>query len=135
MLVYIAAPFSYKDDLKSFRAELEERRIEVTSRWLDECAAPTATLDQFPDDYHLDTTNTDINDINRCNVLVLFTIDPLGPPKPRGGRHWETGYAYAKGKEIVIIGPRENIFHYLPDVKVFSTKTEALYYLYKRSLN
>ncbi len=32
----------------------------------------------------------------------------------RGGRHVEAGYALAKGKYLVLVGPRENVFYSLP---------------------
>ena len=75
-----------------------------------------------------------VRDIEQADLLAIFTIDPLGPAKPRGGRHWETGFARGLGKEVVVIGPRENIFHFLPEVKQFDSKEDAKQYLYSRSI-
>jgi hypothetical protein len=43
----------------------------------------------------------------------------------KGGRHVEFGLAVAAGKRLVVIGPRENVFHCLPGVSVV-TDIEAL---------
>lgn len=135
MKCYVAAPFSWKDEIKKYTLELEALGIESTASWVYEEAEPNSTLDQFPEEQHREIAAIDVRDINRADIVVVFTIDPLGPPLPRGGRHWETGYAYGRGKEVVVVGPYENIFHYLGDVKRFDTKKAATDYLYQRSLN
>ena len=135
MRVYLAGPFSWKDALKTYSLELNEMGIEVTSSWLDEEASPDSTLDQFSTEHNQKIANIDVADIERADVVAVFTINPLGPPKPRGGRHWETGYAQGRGKEVIIIGPKENIFHYLDNVKQFDGRLEAKQYLYRRSVN
>jgi hypothetical protein len=38
-----------------------------------------------------------------------------------GGRHVEFGYGMAKGKRLVLIGERENVFHDHPSVEVYPT--------------
>jgi hypothetical protein len=50
----------------------------------------------------------------RCEILIAFT------QKPRtvltcGGRHFEAGYAHSRGAQILLVGPRENIFYQLAD--------------------
>ncbi len=135
MRCYVGGPYSWREKIREFIVELETLGIESTTSWIYETAALNATLDQFTDEENQKTAEVDIEDIKRANVVVVFTIDPLGPPKPRGGRHWETGYAYALGKEIVLVGPMENIFSYLPEIKVFASPKLAKAYLYKRSLN
>jgi len=132
---YLSGPYSWREKIKAFEAELIALGIESTASWLYETAPPEATLDQFTDEQNRETAEVDIVDIRFSHVVVVFTVDPLGPAPPRGGRHWETGYAYAEGKEIVIIGPRENVFSYLGDIKVFATPQLAKRYLHKRSLN
>lgn len=135
MRVYLAGPYSWQKEIKKFALELVALGIESTASWLYESASPNSTLNQFPDSEHQEHALDDMRDIDRADVVAVFTIDPLGPPKPRGGRHWETGYAYGRGKEVVVVGPKENLFHYLETVKQFDTKEQAKDYLYKRSLN
>ena len=44
----------------------------------------------------------------------------------RGGRHVEFGLALAAGKRLCIVGPRENIFHFLPRVEVFRSTDDLV---------
>jgi nucleoside 2-deoxyribosyltransferase len=133
--IYAAGPYSWRDRIKEFILDLVADGIDSTTSWIYEDAAPDSTLDQFTDEQNCFTAEVDIEDIKRADVVVVFTVDPLDAPLPRGGRHWETGFAYALGKEIVLLGPRENIFSYLPTVKQFNSQKEAKEYLYRRSLN
>lgn len=59
---------------------------------------------------------------------MKLTLRPSqsAPWAARGGRHVEFGVAVASCKRLVVIGPRENIFHHLPRVEVFPTLGEWL---------
>jgi hypothetical protein len=89
----------------------------------------------------------DLEDVLRCDVLVAFTDGPRivceqcegtgrlecdgqpydcyvckgtgGDPRPwqRGGRHVEFGLALAWSKHLIVAGPREHVFHWLPQVR------------------
>ena len=50
-------------------------------------------------------------------MLVSFTGDGGGG---KGGRHVEHGYAMALGKRIVVVGPREHVFHTDPATEVYA---------------
>lgn len=125
LAVYLAARYSRRDEIKQKAVELETLGITVTAQWLDESAAPTATLADIGEDYSTAVAKKDIYDIDRADVLVLFSEDPI-VPHVRGGRHFETGYAYAKGKVTIVLGPKENVFHYLPNVIVRETWNELV---------
>lgn len=60
---------------------------------------------------------SDLADIDAADVVLVFTEHP----STSGGFHVETGYALAKGKRVVIIGERINLFHHLPQVQVYPT--------------
>jgi nucleoside 2-deoxyribosyltransferase len=114
MKVYLASWFSSKDERKKQAQELRALGIGVTSRWLEETAKPNSDLKDFDDEYLRTTATMDIDDIRDADVFVLFTVDPNdGPCYRRGGRHWETGFACGVGKPILLVGPKENIFHHL----------------------
>lgn len=100
-----------RDELHTFN------NIHVNSRWLEEKCAPTVTIHDFEPSGLLAPALDDIEDIKACDAFVLFTVDGETPTK-RGGRHWESGFAYGIGKPIIVCGPRENIFHFLPDITV-----------------
>lgn len=75
-----------------------------------------------------DVAHLDLDDVNRADALVLYT-EPYGTPVPGGGRHVEFGYAFGRGKHMVIVGPHENIFHWHQDVAVFPRTEYAIRYL------
>jgi len=109
--VYIAALFSR-------RAEMEERAnlltrcgFDVVARWVYG-GEDGLTREQI--------ALLDIEDVDKADIVVSFT-HPHGTVTPGGGRHVEFGYALAKGKKVVLIGDRENIFHHHPAVEVHST--------------
>jgi hypothetical protein len=51
--------------------------------------------------------------LHKAATLISFTD---GAPA-RGGRHVEFGMAYAWGKRLIVVGPREHVFHALPLVE------------------
>ena len=42
------------------------------------------------------------------------------------GHHVEFGYALAQGKRIILVGHRENVFNYLPEIEFVETWPQAL---------
>lgn len=108
--VYLAARFGRRAEMTKKRFDLRVMGIEVTSRWLEE-----------PDEHHdMDFTtgeatvlkDADFADIDRADTLILFTEAPPFPTTlaSRGGRFVEFGYALARGKRVVVVGPVENLF-------------------------
>jgi hypothetical protein len=60
-----------------------------------------------------------------ADAVIIFTEIP-NTILATGGRHVEFGLALAQGKRVIIVGPRENVFHYLlPDSQVFATWNKA----------
>ena len=51
-------------------------------------------------------------------MIVSFTESPRSVSS-RGGRHVEFGLGLAWNKIVVVVGPRENVFHCLSDVYQF----------------
>lgn len=128
--------FSKKDETVGLRAELQKLSgVSINSRWLDETVSSTTTIHTLEPSGYIGPAIDDVEDIRNCDVFVVFTVDGDTPTR-RGGRHWETGFAYGIGKPVFICGPKENIFHFLPDVKVCGTleqlKQELLKFKYDR---
>jgi hypothetical protein len=67
----------------------------------------------------------DLNDIDLANTFVLFTDEPIKVWKA-GGMFVELGFALAHNKEIIIVGPRENVFCYLSQIRCFETWNDFL---------
>lgn len=118
MIAYIAAGYSRKNEMVEKIAELAHLGIQVTSTWPYEPHSPNSQLGEISDEDYLDLAKRDIAEINEADTVILFTQEPT-KPFVRGGRMHEFGYAHAAGKRLIVIGPRENIFHYLPSVKVY----------------
>ena len=106
--VYFAARYSRREELNGYRAQLEALGMGVTSHWL--VNDPPAPISQLTDAHWRDLAETDRRDIERADALVAFTESP---PGGNGGRHVELGIGIGLGKEIVIVGRPEHLFHKL----------------------
>jgi len=120
---YLAAGFSRKQEIAEKSQELENLGIKVTSTWPYEEMAGNAKLHEVTDEYLRTHARKDLNEIMAADAVILFTQDPL-IPFCRGGRMHEAGFAQGCGKALMVCGPRENIFHYLPETIVFNTWEE-----------
>jgi len=60
----------------------------------------------------------DWEDVNAAELVISFTEPPRSNAN-RGGRHVEYGIALANKVRVVVVGYRENIFHWLPQVEFF----------------
>ncbi len=142
MRFYIAARFDRLDEINIYANQLRERGYIVDCRWLQ-------GLHQLhPGAHLLDTpagfpnvsegitmaarpfAEDDVQDIVASDALVLFSEPPDSHSK-RGGRHVEFGIALGLGKRLIVVGPRENVFHCLPQVERFATWVECLEMLEK----
>jgi nucleoside 2-deoxyribosyltransferase len=110
--LYLAAQYPRRDELKVYAAYLRHQGIEVTSRWLEEKLPLNSQLGDDPEEQYKEFATFDIEDIDRADAIVFFSENPL-IGVPRGGRHFEHGYAIGTGKPAYIIGPKENVFHYI----------------------
>jgi hypothetical protein len=120
MKFYLAARYGRRLELCEYRDELLRRGHEVVSRWLDGAHA-SAGYDLRSEASIEDQTRYAIEewgDLLSADVVISFT-EPA-PLKPsRGGRHAEFGAAVASRKWCIVVGPRENIFHCLPQIQWF----------------
>jgi nucleoside 2-deoxyribosyltransferase len=96
-----------RDEAISVMHWLESQGHYVTSSWLRDGAFanddPTARLD--------------LADIDRADLLLALNPIDWGRAGS-GGRHFEMGYAMKAGKQIVLVGARTNVFHYLVQIRV-----------------
>ena len=117
MKAYIAGKYDRRDELRDVKEKIEKTiHLKITSRWLDETEPLQSDMgDHSPEFYKL-TAEIDIQDVLEADMIIFFSEDPLEPFK-RGGRHVEFGVALASQKAVVVIGPKENVFHYLQGVQ------------------
>lgn len=151
MRIYLAARYSRREELCGYREQLRAAGHTVQAVWLDgehqisdtgkpigehgealvegtlrpgerlsqeDMSARAAALRQkFAQD--------DFRDVTMCELLIAFT-EPPRSGNSRGGRHVELGIALGHMKRVWIVGPRENIFCWLDDVRQFDNWQECL---------
>lgn len=130
MKIYLASRYSRRLELCEYRAELESWGHTVTSRWLN--GSHQIVRDGTPigdngerlvekgdcdkaNRLRVEFAEEDYVDVTRSDMVISFTEAPDSNAR-RGGRHVEFGVALQAWKTLVVIGYRENIFHYLPRV-------------------
>lgn len=116
MKVYLAARYSRRTELLGYAAELDACGIEVTARWIQGLhEIPPKGVEANSAKHHQWCAMDDIEDIEAADVLVAFTEDADNVHwRNTGGRHVELGYAFGRGKHIIICGHHENVFCHLP---------------------
>lgn len=115
MKIYLAAPYSERLTMARYTFELLQDGHALTSRWVNG-THPYGTLPS--------EAQNDLDDVQACDALVLFSAG-TSP----GGRYVEFGYALARGKTCYVVGPQDNLFHYLAAC-VFVTWNECRKCLY-----
>ena len=134
--IYLAARYERREELCRYREDLTRLGWRVRARWLD--GGHQLSLAAFDDGQALieakgpkahahraSFAQDDLEDVSRSGILISFTEDPATPHR-RGGRHVEFGVALATGAALYLVGPRENIFHSLPQVRQFDTWEQCL---------
>lgn len=116
---YLAGVFEQREKLRPMRSDLLVLGHEVYASWMD------STDTGFGNEA---AALLDLEEIQKAVVFLHFTQDP-NSLWPRGGRHFETGYAYGTGSTIILCGPKENIFHHLPGILQFPTWSKTLSFI------
>src|ERR1700730_12773628 len=116
MRYHLAARYARRVELCGYRDRLLSLGVTVTSRWLDSRKMPR---------WSFGIAREDCEDLMAADAVIIFTEIP-NTVLATGGRHVEFGLALAQGKHVIIVGPRENVFHYLlPDSQIFATWNKA----------
>jgi hypothetical protein len=128
MRIYLASRYSRREELCVYRATLEAEGHTVTSRWLngnhqiDDQGLSVEGVENERTRFALE----DWEDLMAAECCIGFTEPARSVANSRGGRHVEFGGAIAAGKDCIVVGPRENVFHCLPQVRRFATWEEFL---------
>lgn len=117
MKAYICGRYGRRKEFRIIEAVLQSLGISVCARWLhgDHELTPATG----PSNAHFATE--DLEDVQSADLVFVFTEPPNPRGRNRGGRHVEFGIALQKKALVVIIGPRENVFHWLPEVWHYET--------------
>ena len=124
MKIYLASSYSRRVEMQGHAEVLRAFGHEITSRWID---GSHELGDVATDEDRARLAEEDREDVFAADVLLSFTAGPHAAGKGRGGRHVELGMALSlRCIRKVVIGCRENVFHYLPEVEVFDSLAEWL---------
>jgi predicted alpha/beta-hydrolase family hydrolase len=122
MKIYLASRYSRYPEMQQVAQDLAQLGHTVTSRWIlgdhDRRTHGASESARFLPLW----ADEDWQDLLVADVCISFTEGPgEAPGRSRGGRHVEHGIALATGKRCLVVGYRENVFHWLPRVEFFPT--------------
>lgn len=129
---YVTARFERREEMQDYIPILLAHGIEVTARWITEphdMMAPENRGDEARQRLALEN----VADCLRAHIHLCFTdgikYDEMVPGMyARGGRHAEFGIAYSDRQPIYLVGPREMVFHWLPNVVQFDSFVDFISY-------
>jgi hypothetical protein len=126
--IYLAARYSRNDEMRGVRDVLQALGHTITSRWIDQHGGNllesfvAAKLNDDPDGC-AKYARVDLEDLEAADTVISFTSSDGGG---KGGRHIEFGLALGLAKHLVIVGPRENVFHTLPAIEWYPDWTHLV---------
>ena len=118
MKIFLSARYGRQEEIRGYAEELVAQGHTITSSW--QYRQDEADDDKLSFVQARGLALLDLQQITQSDVFIAFTEEPESP-YGRGGRHVEFGFAmYHYGedllKAVIAVGPRENIFHALPEV-------------------
>jgi hypothetical protein len=113
---YIAASYPRKEEARKVALGLQEYGLRCTSQWLHRDEG----YGKDGDERMKKSAELDLADIKIAHFLIELSGDKLS----HGGRHCEVGIALGMYKPVFILGAQEQIFHWLPYVKVCQNMDE-----------
>ena len=129
MHVYIASRYSRFPEMQVNAEILQEEGHIITSRWIwggheMQDGEDRHAYERRNEEFAIE----DIEDLMKADIVLSFTEDlNVKTDRPsKGGRHVEFGMGVALNKRMVVIGPREHVFHWLPNVEHYGSVNEFL---------
>lgn len=119
MKLYLAAKYSTIADVRAYAEELKSDGHEIVSTWV------------FDAEDGMDLSAVavvDMDDVKRAEGIMCFTHD-YASSHQGGGHHSEFGMGLIIDKLCMIVGPREQVFHWHPKVIHFPQFWHARRYL------
>ena len=118
MKIYLASRYSKIDEMRRVAAMLILAGHEITSRWINgnHQISDDGLSAEAKEEERIRFATEDYSDLIAADCSINFTEKPRST-NSRGGRHVEFGIAMATGKRVIVVGPRENVFHCLPVIE------------------
>lgn len=101
---------------------------EVVSRWITDDTKFHQGMCAYTEEERKYIAKMDEEDVRMASDGLILLAEDEGKNVP-GGKHVETGIAIGLNKPVYVIGRRENIFHWHPNVRVFKNFKAFLNYL------
>jgi nucleoside 2-deoxyribosyltransferase len=120
--IYLASRYQDHPLMREWRDLLASRGFVVVARWIEGNHEISGVDD---DKERVRFAQEDLADIQACDIVIMRS-DPSFFRSGRGGRHVELGLAIAWGKRIVLVGERENVFHWLPQIDLVHSIASAI---------
>jgi hypothetical protein len=120
-VIYLSSRWGRQRELIGPRKLLQMAGFEVKSSWLDSKEEGDIGA----------AAQEDLRELAQCNTIVAFTEESMkvGDELPftnTGGRHVEFGWAVGRGLKLIVVGPRENVFHHLSWVEQVADIAEVV---------
>lgn len=109
MTVYVAASWYAREYVRRVTAALRANGIDCTNNWMDREA--------FTPGEKVACALSDLSEVQAAEAVLLLNEQESSA----GGMHFESGYAFAKGKRLMIVGRGQSVFHFLPGIEAFGT--------------
>jgi hypothetical protein len=141
--IYLASRYSRRLELCGYREQLTALGYTVKARWLNgqhQISAAGEPIGESGEklvegddgstsirsaERRAQFAQEDYDDVRDASIVISFTEPPRSNAS-RGGRHVEFGIALATGSRVIVVGHRENIFHWLPAAEFYPTWDDAL---------
>jgi hypothetical protein len=126
MKIYLASRYDRRPEMESYAILLQGLGYEISSRWVwgQHDLPPGGELELKHEEAKTRIAKEDFRDVLMADVLIFFAEEPPSPP--RGARHVEFGIALAANIDIMVVGPKENIFHWMPGVEHYGEFSHLL---------
>lgn len=112
--LYLAAPYAERGEMAKLAEANPE--FEYTSRWIyQDPTIPDTGIGGASDPHKY--AMKDLSDVLEADVFVCFSE----PQRARGGKHFETGFAFAAGKQVAVVGELEHMFQAINIIQHFDT--------------
>lgn len=116
--IYIAAPWIHKARAVEAKLAFESDGFEVTSQWITRETPPgvadrylAGTTSEEDDDFLMIEADTDVADVRRSDLFVIFNSEKSE------GKATELGIAYERQIPIIVVGDvARNVFYHLPEL-------------------
>lgn len=123
---YLSARYSRYKEMQLIASDMRQVGWEIISSWI---GGNHHVLEQAKDAEDFErrmrlVAEEDLRDLARADALVFIGETP--GPYEGGGRFFELGWAFARNMDVYVIGPRQIIFEWLPQVKHYESLSDFL---------